>query len=205
MPGLPWLPNPPDGSNICLAFDGSLNNDWTALGAETMDGYSFTPRIGDDEIPTFWDPAAHGGRIPHGAVDAAVDEIFSRFNVARMYCDPQDWETDIETWAIRHGPERVITWPTNRVTQMYAEIRRFEADLVEGRIRHDGCPIASLHVGNAKKVGKPGQKYILAKPNEAQKIDGAMVRILAHTAVREAISDGWEPPKPRSKVRVWRN
>ena len=177
MPRQSWLPNPPDGAFICVGFDGSRNNDWTGLGAETMDGYSFTPRVGPNEYPSFWTPAEHGGRIPHGEVEAAVDEIFTRWNVVQMYCDPQDWETDIEDWALEHGNEKVVVFPTNNISKMYPEIVRFEEDLVEKRIRHDGCPIVGGHVNNAKKVGKPGQKYLLGKPNENQKIDGAMIRI----------------------------
>jgi hypothetical protein len=199
-----WLPNPPDGTPICLGFDGSLNNDWTALQAETMTGYSFSPLWGPNAEPTYWNPAEHGSRIPHGLVADAIDELHSRFVIVRQYCDPHDWESDIEDWALRYGKERVITWETNRITPMHAEIVRFENDLREGRITHDGDPTAALHVGNAKKVGKPGQKFILGKPNENQKIDIAMAKILAHTAVRDSLAGGWEPPKPRSKMRVYR-
>lgn len=199
-----WLPNPPDGTSICLGFDGSINNDWTGIGAQTMAGYSFTPRVGPDQLPAFWNPKEHGDRIPHGEVHAAVDELFERYDVVRMYPDPEDWETDIEDWALAHGAEHVIAWPTNRIRQMYEEIRRFESDLREGRITHDGCPIVTAHVANARKVARPGQRYILGKPNENQKIDGAMVRILANTACRDALAEGWEPPKPKAKVRVWR-
>jgi hypothetical protein len=51
-------------------------------------------------------------------------------------------------------------------------------------------PIAGTHMLQAKKVGRPGQHYILAKPNENQKIDIAMAKVLAHTAVRDVISGG---------------
>lgn len=203
MPERVWLPNPPDRTPICLGFDGSINNDWTAIQAETMDGFSFTPIWGPNRSAAYWNPAEHGDRIPHGEVEAAVDEIFTRFTVVRMYCDPQDWETDIEDWALAHGDKKVITWETNRASQMYEEIKRFENDLREGRITHDGDPTAALHIGNAKKVGKPGQKYILGKPNEHQKIDIAMSKILAHTAARDSIAAGWEPPRPK-KMRVYR-
>lgn len=202
----PWLPNPPDGTPICLGFDGSVNNDWTGIRAETMTGYSFTPRWGPTpDTPTIWNPREHGDRIPHSEVDAALDEIFDRFVIARFYADPEDWTTDIERWAAKFGEEKVIEWPTNQVARMYPEIRRFEADLREGLITHDGCPITTAHMGNAKKVGKPGQKYILAKPNENQKIDLAMCSILANAAVRDALAAGWSAPKPRAKVRVWRS
>lgn len=204
MPAQLWLPNPPPKTPICLGFDGSLNNDWTAIQAETMDGLSFTPRWGPSQMPTYWDPAEHGGVIPHGQVSTAVGELFANFTVVRFYCDPHDWDTDIENWALKHGAERVITWPTNVITKMHAEIVRFENDLKQGLIRHDGDPTAGLHVGNAKKVGKPGQKFILGKPNENQKIDITMAKIMAHTATRDSISSGWEPPKPKPKTRVYR-
>ncbi len=59
----PWLPNPPDGTAICLGFDGSINNDTTGIRAETMTGHAFTPRWGPDrDRPTFWDPKQHGDR-----------------------------------------------------------------------------------------------------------------------------------------------
>lgn len=205
MPSQRWLPNPPPGTAICLGFDGSVNNDWTSISGQTMAGYSFMPRWGPTpDTGTFWNPREHGDRIPHSQVDAAIDELFDRYTVVRLYADPEDWETDIEDWALKYGDEKVIAWPTNSVTRMYPEIRRFEADLREGRIRHDGHPITALHMGNAKKVGKPGQKYILGKPNENQKIDIAMTRILANAAVRDALAAGWEPAKSRPKVRVWR-
>lgn len=202
----PWLPNPPAGTAIGLAFDGSVNNDWTAIRAQTLTGFSFTPRWGPTpDTPTIWNPREHGDRIPHGQVDLALDEIFERFTVARFYYDPEDWTTDGERWAEKHGEKVVVEWPTNQISRMYPEIRRFEADLREGLITHDGCPYTEAHMANAKKVAKPGQKYILGKPNETQKIDLSMTTILANAAVRDSLAAGWEPPKPRSKVRVWRS
>jgi hypothetical protein len=32
-----------------------------------------------------------------------------------------------------------------------------------------------------------------------------MTSILANAAVRDALAAGWEVPKPRAKVRVWRS
>lgn len=205
----PWLPEPPAGSYICLGFDGSRNNDWTSLRAETMDGFQFTPRWGPADTTTgerrgtFWDPAAHGDRIPHGEVDLAVHEVFDRFEVVRMYPDPFDFETDIDNWRLEFGEERVITWPTNRVQPMYEELRRFETDLLEGRIRHDGCPVTATHMDNARKVAQSGQRYTLGKPSETQKIDKAMTSVLAHAAKCDALAAGWAP-KAKAKVRVWR-
>ena len=67
-----WLPAPPDGTQICLGFDGSENDDWTAIQAETIDGLTFTPRYGPDKRPTIWNPAEWNEQIPRGEVHAAV-------------------------------------------------------------------------------------------------------------------------------------
>ena len=197
-----WLPNPPDGTSICLGFDGSENNDWTAIQAETFDGLSFTPRYGPDDRPSIWNPAEWQGQIPRSEVHAAVDELFTRYRVERMYCDPQDWYTEIGEWSLAHGEEHVFEWATNRIKPMYAEIKRFEIDLAQGRIKHDGCPIATIHMGNARKAAKPGQQYVLIKPADHQKIDAAMARILAHTAASDAREGGWDPTPRRRRVIV---
>ncbi|WP_310889910.1 terminase TerL endonuclease subunit [Clavibacter capsici] len=184
-------------------LDGSKNNDYTAISAETIDGYSFTPRWQDDQRPTMWNPALTGGRIPHSDVAAAVDELMRRFKVKRFYCDPQDWDTDIDNWGLLYGVETVITWPTNRISAMHAELVRFEEDLIEQRIQHDGCPITTAQIANARKKAQPGQRYTIEKPNEHQKIDMVMARVLAHTAARDSIAAGWAIPKPKPKLRVW--
>jgi hypothetical protein len=176
---------------IALGFDGSLNNDWTCIRAETIAGWQFTPRYGPDRRPTIWDPAQWNGEIPRGEVRAAADEIFSTYDVERSYWDPEDWDTDIDEFALKYGELRVISWRTNRVTQMYEAIRRMETDLITGALTHDGCPITAVHVANARKVAKPGQKYVLGKPNESQKIDAAMASVLAHEAAADARLAGW--------------
>lgn len=199
---MPWLPNPPDGTAISLGFDGSENNDFTAIQAETFDGLTFTPRYGPEKRPTIWNPAEWNDQIPRIEVHAAVDELFSRYRVERFYCDPQDWRSEIGDWALKYGDNHVFEWATNRIGKMYDEIKRFETDLKERRVTHDGCPIAGLHFANARKAARPGQKYILIKPADHQKIDAAMARILAHTAASDARSDGWTPAPKRRRIVV---
>lgn len=186
-----WLSNPDDGEAICLGFDGSDSDDWTALRAETIDGFAFTPRYGPDRRPAIWNPAEWGGTVPRGEVRAAVDEAFTRWKVKRMYCDPPDWRTEIGEWALAYGSEHVLEWPTYRIKQMYAALSRFTVDLASGRISQDGCPLTELAVANARRIAKPGQMYILGKPSQTQKIDPAMSMVLAHEASMDAHAKGW--------------
>jgi hypothetical protein len=193
----------PTSGPVCLAFDGSDSDDWSSIRAETMDGWQFTPLVGPDARPSVWNPAEFGGRIPRGEVDAAVDELFGRFDVVRMYCDPPDWSTEVENWALRYG-EAVVAWPTYRVTQMHAVLERFLTDLSTGRLTHDGCPIAATHLQNARKIAKAGQKYLLGKPTQHQKIDHAMTSTLVHEAVCDALAAGWTDVPQDRRVIVFR-
>ena len=187
-----WLPEPEPGTRVCLGFDGSDVDDWTALRGETFDGLQFTPRYGPERKATIWNPAEHNGhRVPRVEVDAAVDEVFKRFTVERFYCDPPQWETDVDVWALRHGDERVLPWPTYRTRQMHAALERFVTDLSAGRLTHDGCPITAQHIANARKSARGADRYILSKPNQHQKIDAAMASVLAHEAAADARSAGW--------------
>ena len=80
-----WLENPPKGTEVCLGFDGSENDDWTCIKAETREGFIFTPRYGEDRRPTIWNPKTWGGRIPRSEVNAAMDELNERYKVIRAY------------------------------------------------------------------------------------------------------------------------
>ncbi|MGW5645052.1 hypothetical protein ACWEV3_40925 [Saccharopolyspora sp. NPDC003752] len=188
------------GTRIVLGFDGSSSEDWTAIRAETLDGYQFTPCYGPDALPTIWNPHEHGGAIPRSEVHAAVSELFRRYRVQRMYCDPRDWQTEIEGWAVDHGEDRVMEWPTNRVRQMHESLLRFVTDLSTGVLTHDPCPITELHMGNARKVARPGERYILGKPSGHQKIDAAVTSVLAHEARCDAVAAGTQERRRVSTV-----
>ena len=181
---------------IVLGFDGSSSGDWTALRAETADGFRFTPTYGPDARPTIWDPARWTGRIPRSEVRAAVADIFSRYDVGRFYCDPRDWQTEIDEWATAYGEKVVVPWPTNQIGRMFDALNRFLTDTVEKATTHDDCKITRVHALNARKVAKPGDKYILGKPAEHQKIDALMADVLAHEAAADMRAEGWATVGP---------
>lgn len=195
-----WLPPPPKGTPVCLGFDGSDFSDFTAIRGETLDGFSFTPRWGSDGLPTIWDPLEWPDlRTPRDQVGEAVDWLFGHYQVERMYCDTPRFETDVEAWALRHGEKRVIEWPTYRPTQMFEALERFVADLAAGRIAQDGCPTTEAHMGNARKLVR-GNRYVIGKPSDNQKIDLAVTTVLAHEAAADARAAGWVAQPKRSKV-----
>jgi hypothetical protein len=183
----------PEGAEIALGFDGSESDDWTAIRAETRDGFIFTPRYGPSRRPTFWNPKEWGGSIPRGEVHAAVDELFRRYRPKKFYCDPRDWQSEIGEWALRYGEEIVLEWATYRPVAMHDALNRTYVDLKTGRLTHDPDPVTAEHVGNARKLAKPQERYILGKPDQHRKIDLAMASVLAH----EAASDWREEPEEK--------
>lgn len=186
-----WLPSPASETKIALGMDGSINDDWTAIRGETVDGLAFTPRYGPDRRPTVWNPAEWNGEIPRSEVQAAMDELVSRYAVKLCYVDPYAWETEIDQWGLKYGEDIFQEWPTNSIKRMHSAIIRFEVDLAQGRITHDGCPLAEVHFANARKKARPGQMYTLDKPTNHQKIDITMSAILAHEAASDAHANGW--------------
>lgn len=192
-----WLPEPDPGTAVCLGFDGSETGDFTAIKAETADGLLFTPRW--NGRPTIWNPADFGGRMPRAEVDAAVDDLFDRFDVERMYCDPPLWGSEIDAWALRHGDKHVLKWETYRAIPMHAGLERFVTDLGSGRLKHDGCQITTEHVRNARMAHRRDGRYVLAKPFEAgsaRKIDAAVTSSLTHEAASDARAAGWGKSEP---------
>lgn len=190
----------PEGAAVAGGFDGSENDDWTAIRLETQDGFRFTPRYGPNRRPTYWNPAEWGGSIPRDEVTAAVDEIARRYRLRRFYCDPRDWRTEIGEWALKFGEEEVFEWSTYRIDAMFLALKRARNDLRAGRTTHDGDPVAALHVASARMVAKPGDKYILGKPSPHQKIDIAMADTLAHEAAADLHAIGPEAWKPKQRL-----
>jgi hypothetical protein len=195
----------PDRTPLVLGFDGSDVDDWTGIRAQTEDGYQFTPTYGDGR-PTYWNPAEHRGQVPRLEVDAAVEELFERFVVVRMYADPPDWKTEIDAWAAKFGEKKVIRWETYRTTQMHAALVRQHTDATkaDSTWMHDGCPVTFTHVKNARKLIRPGKRYILGKPSQTQKIDLAMVSVLADEAAGDVTAAKLWPAKGRRKIIVMR-
>ena len=194
---------PEPGTQICLGFDGSQTGDWTALRAETLDGYRWTPTYGPSNRPTFWNPDEWEGRIPRSEVNAAVDELFTKYDVARFYCDPHPWETQVDDWSLRYGSDVVVPWPTNQIGRMYDALTRFLQDTADHTTTHSVDATAKLHMMAARKVAKPGDRYVLGKPSQNQKIDISMADILAHEAAADMRQLGWGQQDDNVYVYGW--
>jgi hypothetical protein len=196
----------PDGTSVVLGFDGSDIDDWTGIRAETLDGYQFTPVYSSLALPTVWDPKEWGGQVPRLEVDAALDELMRRYDVVRMYCDPPYWPTEVDAWAEKYGDKRVFKWNTNQIIRMHAACERLVTDVTkaDSTFFHDGCEDTSAHVGHARRAARPADRYVLRKAAPHQKIDLAVVSVLAHEAASDAVAAGLARPKTPRRTTVMR-
>lgn len=179
-------------TRVVLGFDGSDMDDWTAIRAETLDGYQFTPLYGPSKRKTIWNPADFGGQVPRLEVDAAVDELFRYFDIAVMYCDPPYWESEVDAWSEKHGEKKVIRWQTRRIVQMFAACERLKVDMskADSEFTHDGCEITGAHVKNARAAARPQERYVLRKASDSQKIDACVTSVLVHEAAMDVRAAG---------------
>jgi phage terminase large subunit-like protein len=176
------------GTEIALGFDGSLNDDSTVLvGSRMSDGFLFPVGI--------WaKPAGVEGNwweVPRSDVLAAIREAFTRYKVVRLYADPHEWRSDIDTLAEQLGATRVLSWETRRDVQMAAALDRLRTDLMTGEAWHSGDPVFVEHFGNAYVRLKGGHRLVRKEhAQSARKIDCVVGAALAYEARADAIEAG---------------
>lgn len=179
-----------DGERIGLGFDGSISGDSTVLYGCTADGFVF--ELGAWERP--FDALRGEWVVPRGEVHALVGEVFDRYSVGRMLCDPPTWRTEIEEWAARFNPERVedaivIALDTNQARRFAPACDRFATAVREGVISHDGksgltenlaaCAKKSVRVADDPDDNR--SQFVVVKA-DTRKIDRAVGAILAYQA-----------------------
>jgi phage terminase large subunit-like protein len=193
-----WTPRgraggwPPEGTEIVLGFDGSYNNDSTALVGCTKTKHLFVVDVwekpeGDPE----W-------IVPRDVVTATVDAAMERWKVLRLVADPPGWYDEIEAWAVKYGDVFTTMFPTNQIKMMAEACKEFYGDVVNKKLTHDGHPVLAKHLANAYTRETADGAYIVKERRDSpDKIDAAVAAVIArYLAVREK-------PKKKAKLVSW--
>lgn len=184
-----------EGEAITIGLDGSLNDDSTVLrGCRMSDGYRFT--IDMWEKPH--GPAGIGWEVPRLEVLDKFRWAMGYYTVARAYCDPHEWRSDVEALAQEFNPEGdpssavVFSWATSRDVAMGAALDRLSADMRNGGTFHEDDKRVREHYGNAY-LWQKGKHRLVRKeyPNSPRKIDTVVTDALAYEARADAITAGW--------------
>jgi hypothetical protein len=201
---------PEKGETVVIGVDGARYEDAIAVVAtEVKTGYQWPLIV--RERP---DDAPEDYEHPFAEVDAAVNEAFERWNVWRVYIDPQRIDRLVEGWSNRHGEKRINEWQTYRPRPIAWAVRKYEQAIASGDVSHDGSEVLVRHVRNARKRvltvldDKERPMHTLTKDHvrSPRKIDAAMAAVLSWEARGDCIEAGavWmgdetvppEPPKP---------
>lgn len=204
------------GDVITLGFDGSRGRvrgkpDATALIAcRVVDGHVF--ELGSGSV---WEApdvkSAWAGWVPPiPEIEAAIEDAFTRFQVAGFYADPAGgWDGHVARWEATYASRMVKTgrvvasrdkpfsWWMNRPGLVERAVQQLEGAVRNGDMTHDGSWALTRHVLNARRRLVKG-KLSLWKESDAstRKIDAAIAAVLAWQARLDAVAAGAGAPAP---------
>lgn len=187
---------------VVLGFDGSKGRakgraDATALvGCRVSDGHLFTVRVWEQPEG----PAGRDWSPPALDVDREVDAAFRRWQVIGVYADPTGWESYVASWEARYGRKLrvratqnapIAAWPRGKRTEAAASVERLRVAIANGEVTHDGSPVLTRHVLNARRrAARNGYLLYKAFPESPDKIDAAYAAVMAWKARLDAVSSG---------------
>ncbi len=190
-----------DGEPITLGFDGSLNDDSTVLvGCRMSDGFLFPVGIWSKPAG----PESVAWEVPRLEVVEEIRATFARYTVTRMYADPHEWRSDVDSLAEEFG-QRVFRWETGREVAMGRALDRLRVDLITEVAWHSGSPEFMEHFRNAYTRRKNGRILVRKEhPDSARKIDSVVGAALAYEARADEIESPLSPPPTDNRMFVFR-
>lgn len=182
----------PDRNLIVIGVDGARYRDALAIVATDVEtGHQWPLDIQERPLDA---PEDYEHDLERA--DRAVLDAFNRWQVWRMYVDPQNIETLLDRWQGRWGDKVVLPWMTFRFRPMCFALAAYRSAMTSGDLSHDGDSTFAAHIGNATKrmtkvVDDDGRPmWVIEKPEERRKIDAAMAGCLSWEARRDAVAAG---------------
>lgn len=198
-----------DGDSVVLGFDGSRGRvkgkaDATALiGCRVSDGLLFEVRVWEQPDG----PAGKGWSPNPIEVDSVVRGAFDRWRVVGFYADPSGWTEHVAKWEAQFGRrlrvratpgEPIAVWPRGKTSQVGHAVDAFHSSVVNGEVKHDGAPVLSRHILNARRrPTRTGYLIFKAYPDSPDKIDAAYAAVMAWKARLDAVAAGLTTTKHR--------
>jgi phage terminase large subunit-like protein len=167
----------PDGEDVVLAFDGSHNNDSTAITAAT---------IGPNphhQVVECWDrppDADDTWKVPVLDVEDAIRDACRRWQVHHIVCDPFRWSRSLDVLRDEGLPVEEFPQSPQRMTPATG---KFYEAVVNRTLTHDADPRLARHIGNALlKTDSRGPRIVKETKGSSRKIDLAICAVMAHSA-----------------------
>jgi len=204
-----------DGEEIVAFFDGSKSRDATALiGCRVSDGFVFTIGVWEPETTHTTESV-----VPVGQVDAAVEQMFSRWDVLAFFADVKEWEGFTKvTWPERYTEDlllhsvpsgndpQVIAWDMRSHTYDFTlACELTEAEIRDRGFAHDGDSRVLRHVTNARRrPNRYGVSIGKESPDSPNKIDAAVCVVGARMVRRKLLASPEWKKRSAKKTRTGR-
>jgi len=163
-----------DGAEVILGFDGSFDNDSTALSVVEI---GEKPHL---DVAAAWErpPAApESWRVPILEVEEAVRAACRRWKVLEIVCDPARWARTYEVLADEGLP--ILEYPQSPERMVPATQRFYEA-VVNRTLTQSGDRRLARHVANCVvKVSQRGSRIAKETKSSSRKIDLAIACVIA--------------------------
>lgn len=164
----------PDGADVVLGFDGSFNNDSTALVVASVGD---TPHL---DVVACWErpvDALDDWAVPIADVEDAIREACRKWQVREIVCDPFRWARTYQILESENLP--VVEYPQSPARMVPATQRFYEAVLNQG-LTHSGDARLARHIGNTViKVDARGSRISKDSKGSPRKIDLAVAAVMA--------------------------
>lgn len=195
------------GETVTAGFDGSWNNDATALVICSVES-------GHIELIGCWEqpegPEGEDWQVPRDEVDAAVATMMRDYDVVGMYADPPHWTDWLDKWHNEFAHEmkvsatqkRPLEWWTNNPKPMVEALDRFHTAMLERRMSFTPADdrvgrkaeltlTLQRHALNARRhPTRAGMQIRKEYPKSPKKIDGLMAAVLSWQCRWDAIAAG---------------
>jgi hypothetical protein len=199
----------PDGAFVTAGFDGARYRDATALTITEIE-------TGRQMCVGVWERPENveEWEVPEDEVTAQVEDMFGRFEVWRMYCDPPHWTETVASWAAKH-PDQVLEWFTVRKRPMADATRAYSEAVESESVTFAENPHRDTfirHLGNTARrlltlTDDQGEQLWVPCKQDGRledKIDCAVSGILSWQACIDARRDGAKPkPKAWAPRRIY--
>ncbi|MGH2970159.1 MAG: terminase large subunit domain-containing protein [Solirubrobacteraceae bacterium] len=178
----------PDGAEVVLGFDGSYNNDSTALVAVEV---GEKPHL---DVVECWERPATADdswKVPIFEVEDAIRKACRRWRVREVPCDPARWARSIQVLELEGFP--MVEYPQSPERMVPATQRFYEA-VLNKTLSHSGDKRLARHVGNCVlKVNQRGAQVSKETKNSPRKIDLAVAAIVALARAAEPVQHKRKP------------
>jgi phage terminase large subunit-like protein len=163
-----------DGAQVCLGFDGSFNNDSTAL---VVVSCGDVPHI---DVVECWERTpqdAADWTVPILDVEDAIRAACRKWQVREVVCDPFRWARTYQILADENLP--IVEFPQNPSRMTPATQRFFEAVMNHG-LTHSGDARLARHISNTVlKTDSRGSRISKEHKHSSRKIDLAVAAVMA--------------------------